>query len=317
MPPRRPEFRASRLAELQQLAHDRGGRCLSRTYVDLTTPMSWVCAAGHRWDTAARVVRAGSWCPTCVGRGVLGLADMKAAARERGGLCLSKVFTGVHTPMRWRCAEGHEWEAPAGRIRRGSWCPRCAGRTELADLQAFAAARGGRCLARHYVHGSSPVRWECAQGHRFTAMWRVVKLGRWCGECRAPRPRKTIAAMQALAARRGGTCLSTRYVRHREQLRWRCAEGHEWAAQPATIATGRWCPTCADTRLGIDFMRKLARERGGRCLSKEYVNGRVHLLWECCNGHRWQASPGNVHNRGSWCPTCAREQARSDARDRR
>lgn len=195
-------------------------------------------------------------------------------------------------------------------------------RERLDGCRALARALGGACLSTEYRGACEELRWRCPEGHEWWASANAVRRGRWCPTCRhknlhAQRKARMIARVRAIAQARGGACLSAAYVNSQTHLRWRCAEGHEWAAQPATIATGRWCPTCADTRLGIDFMRKLARERGGRCLSKEYVNGRVHLLWECCNGHRWQASPGNVHNRGSWCPTCAREQARSDARDRR
>ena len=35
-----------------------------------------------------------------------------------------------------------------------------------------------------------------------------------------------------------------------------------------------WCPVCAGNRkLELKDLRKLARERGGKCLSREYMNG--------------------------------------------
>ena len=54
-------------------------------------------------------------------------------------------------------------------------------------------------------------------------------------------------------------------------------------------------------------MRDLARARGGRCLSQEYVNSNTRIEWECEQGHRWRAVPRTV-SAGSWCPICARNQ---------
>ena len=56
-------------------------------------------------------------------------------------------------------------------------------------------------------------------------------------------------------------------------------------------------------------MRLLAKERGGRCLSKKYLNGSIELEWCCANGHRWKAIPKVLVN-GSWCPTCLTKQSR-------
>lgn len=42
-------------------------------------------------------------------------------------------------------------------------------------------------------------------------------------------------------------------------------------------------------KLGLKLMRTIARERGGRCVSTEYVNASTRLEWECHIGHRWFA----------------------------
>jgi hypothetical protein len=55
----------------------------------------------------------------------LTLAEMQAIARKRGGLCLSEKYEHSKSKLRWRCAEGHEWEAKPNNVRHGSWCPIC------------------------------------------------------------------------------------------------------------------------------------------------------------------------------------------------
>ena len=53
------------IAEMQQMAEERGGKCLSDKYVDLSTKVKWQCAKGHVWEAAIRDIKEGSWCPEC------------------------------------------------------------------------------------------------------------------------------------------------------------------------------------------------------------------------------------------------------------
>ncbi len=57
----------------------------------------------------------------------------------------------------------------------------------------------------------------------------------------------------------------------------------------------------------IEQFRKIATERGGKCLAGVYTNAATKLLWECHKGHQWEAAPYNVKS-GTWCPYCARKK---------
>jgi len=60
------------------------------------------------------------------------------------------------------------------------------------------------------------------------------------------------------------------------------------------------------TKLTIEQMQALARERKGVCLSTAvYVNGKTKLRWRCSESHEWEAAPGNI-KKGHWCPECRR-----------
>jgi hypothetical protein len=114
--------------------------------------------------------------------------------------------------------------------------------------------------------------------------------------------------MQALAKQRGGQCLSRQYLGGKTKLNWKCQKGHCWEAVPSSVRMGTWCPVCAGTmRLTIEDMRKTASERGGECLSDEYVNGRTKLHWRCAEGHKWWAVPDSIRQ-GVWCPICGRKK---------
>lgn len=56
-------------------------------------------------------------------------------------------------------------------------------------------------------------------------------------------------------------------------------------------------------RYTIADMQKLAKARGGSCLSEEYISTAAKLEWQCSKGHRWLATPNNILA-GKWCPTC-------------
>ena len=69
----------------------------------------------------------------------LDIEDMRAAARFRGGECLSTSMTkgGLYTPLKWKCAFGHTFKAAPNLVLRGGhWCPQCAPPPWNYDAQA-------------------------------------------------------------------------------------------------------------------------------------------------------------------------------------
>ena len=310
------------LEEMQRLAESRGGRCLSRCYVNAASKLIWQCSADHRWSATPSQIRKGHWCPFCARVARLTLDELQQIAAKKGGQCLSLVYANSSKLLRWRCVVGHEWQARARSIRAGRWCPACAHnqRLRLGDMQEIARERGGRCLSSRYENGCTALLWECKLGHRWKAPPYRVKngsrrKGTWCPECyhlrRTVHAKRCIEEMMDLALARGGKCLSTAYVGSKSKLLWQCALGHNWQALPSSVVQGSWCPACAhNQRLRLSEFQDLAARRGGACLSCAYVNERKQLRWRCAEGHRWNATPEKV-KRGSWCPTCAIIQRRN------
>jgi hypothetical protein len=235
---------------------------------------------------------------------------MVSLAHGRGGRCISSLYVNSTSPLLWQCAAGHQWRAVPASIRKGSWCPACAGvkRRTICDMRELAEFHGGSCLSEKYVNTTEKLSWRCSAGHEWSAAPFHIKRGHWCPLC-ARVARLTLQEMQRIAAGRFGQCLSTEYVGSSRPLKWRCAGGHEWEARPASIKSGNWCPFCARNRkLELEEMREIALRRGGRCLSKAYKNGRTPLLWECKRRHHWKARPASIKSgarrKGSWCPAC-------------
>jgi hypothetical protein len=50
---------------MHQIAEERGGKCLSATYVDSTKDLEWECKEGHQWPATPSNIKAGKWCKAC------------------------------------------------------------------------------------------------------------------------------------------------------------------------------------------------------------------------------------------------------------
>ena len=203
------------------------------------------------------------------------LRRMNQIAQSRGGKCCAVIYAGANTPMPFECAEGHSWLARPADIVYGSWCMKCA-RAELGKrkrhsieaMHALARSRGGECLSNEYVSALSKLKWRCGDcGHEWEASPSSVIGGSWCRKCcfrkgwesrrkefgergqrgrPGPAPKYSIADMRALAAQRGGECLSSAYVNAFTKLKWRCGScRHVWRAAPNDVRRGTWCPECA------------------------------------------------------------------------
>jgi hypothetical protein len=295
------------IQDMKKIARSRNGKCLSDTYVDAITHLEWKCDKGHKWKAIPAYIKRGSWCPYCNGF-IKTIEDMQEFARKKGGKCLSKKHIGALTKLKWKCEQGHIWEATPASIQSGSWCPYCVGRYKTRkDLQALAKKRGGKCLSKKYTKSTVKYKWQCKKGHTWHALYNNIQQGQWCPYCSGQRV--TIQDMKRIARSRKGKCLSDSYVNSTTHLKWQCEKGHTWRAIPSYIKQGSWCPYCKGLIKTIEDMKELARKQGGKCLSKEYINTVTHLEWKCHRHHRFWMTPSKVQM-GRWCPECRKIDGR-------
>lgn len=242
----------SLLERVRELARQRGGECLSTACRSLAERLTWRCAHGHRFQAVASAVEIGEWCRKCrlLKRG--SREQMDELARERGGLCLSKRYANRMAKLRWRCAEGHVWDATPAMIIDGSWCPACrrqaqigrkATRLTIGDMRAIAVERGGACLSRRYFGNQVHLRWRCFRGHTWSARPNQIRQGGWCPICSYSIP-GTLEGMRALAERHAGRCLTRTWHNHKEPVRFECSRGHRFLLLGVVAKSGVWCPEC-------------------------------------------------------------------------
>lgn len=173
-----------RLDEVNLVAEQRGGRCLSRHYVNALTKLEWQCAHGHRWQATPNHVKRGSWCGKCRGTPVETIAALAVA---RGGRYISTIAeSGSEKRVLVECSKRHRWETRPSTLVAGQWCRICAQakrRFSLNDMQSIATKRGGLCLSTIYTNSKTRLSWQCSKGHRWEALPWSVKACTWCRIC--------------------------------------------------------------------------------------------------------------------------------------
>lgn len=123
------------IEEMQEIAENRGGKCLSTEYINAHTKIAWQCEEGHIWEATPDHIKRGMWCPKCSAKERalkrrLTIEEIRELASQKGGKCLSTTYVDSRTKLTWQCKEGHIWEAVPSSIKSGTWCPKCAWKRE-------------------------------------------------------------------------------------------------------------------------------------------------------------------------------------------
>ena len=142
------------LKTCQEMAKRKGGKCLSKEYINATTKLIWQCEQGHKWKAKPTRINSGQWCMKCAGKSKSSLKEMQKAAKEHGGECLSKEYINNSTKLKWKCRKGHIWMTNPKDVNKGQWCKRCAGlqRKTIEEMQEIAVQRNGKCLSKKYTN---------------------------------------------------------------------------------------------------------------------------------------------------------------------
>lgn len=193
----------------------------------------------------------------------------------------------------------------------------------LTDCNKYAGLKGGKCLSTEYINCRTLMKWKCEHGHEWEAPFYYIKNSKtWCPKCGdISRSEKTTGSKRIFnkitledckkfAEAKGGKCLSTEYFTVKTKMKWECEHGHEWESTFSQLKYNKaWCPICVKKhKHDIELCKKIAIERGGKCLSETYVNNRHNLKWKCECGREWEATLDNIMNRKSWCPICSKKK---------
>jgi hypothetical protein len=180
---------------MHELALERGGKCLSTTYLNNRTKLLWECVKGHQWWARSGNIIRGQWCPECgIKKGAekrkSTIEEMYNLAKAHGGKCHSTKYINNRTKLLWECSKGHKFSATPDSAQQGKWCPICGRenaakkrRFTIGEMQQIAESRNGKCISKIYTNKKTKLLWECSVGHQWEAIPDNIKRGSWCPIC--------------------------------------------------------------------------------------------------------------------------------------
>ena len=296
------------IERIKQQAIERGLECLSDVY-DRKTKLKFRCSKGHEYETTFDSFGQGNGCPVCSKRAKPLIKDIKEFAQSFGYTVLSDEYVHCQEKLIVRCDKGHEYQVTWSNFKRGKRCPYCRGlyRT-LEDIKNFVAenAKGYQCLNDAYVNGKTKLKIRCDKGHEYDVVWNSFQRGSRCPICANNQPR-TIEYVKEMVPKlaEGYECLSDVYVNSNTNLLFRCDKGHEYTANWNHFFTGTRCPKCAGNQSYlISDIKTEVKKYGYECLSDEYNGAHTKLLFQCPEGHQYEATWNNFNNTGNRCPIC-------------
>jgi len=259
--------RLNTIEDCYRLASLQDGYCLSNKYINSHTKYKWRCSLGHIWEAQYGNIYMGQWCPVCDDcKQRNTIEDCYRLAKERDGYFIDTEYKNNTTKYKWKCKENHIWEANYNSILQGRWCPYCSGHPILSiiDCKKLAIKNGGLCLSETYIDAHTKYEWECQNGHRWMAIYNNIQQGKWCPKCSNEKSRCTDEECHSLAEIHDGYFLSSKYVGTQIKYKWKCKNGHIWAATHCSIKRGTWCPKCAKgkrQREIIDIIERILNDK--------------------------------------------------------
>ena len=238
------------------------------------------------------------------------LDELQGLAKSKGGVLVSKSYLGSHRKHRWQCGEGHVWSAAVSKIKSDQWCPECAKNKKktLQDFNSIIVQKGGKLITNKYINVDQLLDIECMEGHLFSLTGRqLLHSNIWCNHCEIKQyaERDIINYVES----KGGRVIELEYTGSRsDECIIECSDLHRWKIKVGLLLERKsWCRSCNGTaKLSIDDMQQYAKSFGGVCVSQEYNSNRENLIWRCVNGHEWTATFGAMKRRLKFCKKCGR-----------
>ncbi len=304
--------------DMHALAVLNEGMCISREYKGISQKLKWKCKFGHIWDARPSWIKQGKWCPKCARnragqqRIKYSIDDMQVLAKKRNGQCLSSQYLGCDKKLEWKCSDGHFWSAPPDRIRRGSWCPKCSKSKHFTEEKCRYIAEQmtglqfpsnrillGRGLEIDLYNADFKIgiEYNGIQHYEFVKGWHKTLEGLSAVQVRdrekAQKCNKLGIALFVIPYTKSKT----------DEMLVNSVKGIMLQSNISIICDKINFVTFYDKLSSLMALKKLAIERGGRCLSKQYISCETKCKFQCKHGHIFNMQPRHVKS-GHWCNEC-------------
>jgi hypothetical protein len=225
------------------------------------------------------------------------------------GIVMLGEYVKATVKAQFQCSEGHTWKTAPGNVLSGHGCPKC-GKKKAADGKRLTAsticerlAGRGIVLLGEHVTANTKTLFQCSEGHTWKATPGSVMGGNGCPHCSGSIPLTKEIVNKRIADR--GFVLLGEYVNSGTKTLFQCNKGHTWEVLPSAIMGGGGCPRCAGQ---VPLSKEIVNSRIanlGFVMLGEYVNVDTKTMFQCGEGHTWEATPYKVMGH-TGCPYCSR-----------
>jgi len=307
----------------QEIASNKKGKCIGGKYINNKSKLLWQCEIGHIWSASYAEIISNRWCPYCSSglyekicrlyfETIFGKSFVKTRPSwlinengnrlELDGYCIELGIAFEHNGMQhyrdveWfggDCNKQKEHDLIKKKIcyDRGISLiiiPSLQEKIKISDLKLFIkneCLNIGIKLPKDY--DDINIDFSCIYSQEFMNIKKDIKNAY------------------------NVNCLSDFYAGSSFKLKWQCECGYKWKEDLANIKhklvkNKDICKMCRIKNYKIKKfyeILKISQSHGGKCLSEYYIRSDKYMLFQCKNGHIWQALPANI-KRGNWCQKC-------------
>jgi len=284
------------------------GIVLLGEYINSDTKTLFQCSEGHTWEAKpTNLIHGGNGCPQCSGNVPLTKEIVNERLADLGIVMLGD-YVNSQTKSLFQNKEGRTWEATPANVMSSNDCQQRTGKIRLTkEIVNERLADRGIVMLDGYEHQKVKARFQCSQGHTWKAVPNNVLFGKGCPKCgsisAANKKRLTVDDVRNRLAGRGIDMVGE-YVNSQTKTLFKCNEDHTWETTPNSVMGGRGCPHCYEKNLPLtkDIVSARIADRGITLLG-DYMGAHVSTLFQCSEGHTWEARPNNIIQ-GKNCPHC-------------
>jgi hypothetical protein len=323
------ENKKDSLETYQNIAVKHGGVCLSTTYTHSKQKLKFRCLNGHEFETTPiNIKHNNQWCLKCsTEKQRSGIEECKELAIKRGGECLDDTYNNQHFKMRWKCGEGHTWEARYLDIKRNNqWCPTCSSGIgericRLFFEELFEAPfpkafpdwlinDSGNKMELDGYNSKYNIAFEHQGEQHYTSKLHYSDNVKLAKRIKDDLTKKTLCEEQGIILieipeipRRLKLddikqCIYDDLIKRNitPELK-KCLASF----QNKSIDHNK-----AYILKPLEPLIDYANKKGGKLLSKSYLGIFEKLEFLCKNGHKFKKAPSHIIHREQWCPICSK-----------
>jgi ribosomal protein S27E len=176
---------------------------------------------------------------------------VKEFVEREGYELLSQDYINSRTKLKFKCPEGHIYDAIFGSFSVGKRCPICRYNRVSEKLKysydyikSQIENEGHKLLSKDYKNVMTKIEVQCPEGHIYEVKYNNFKSGYRCPYC-AGNVKLTYKRVKSEIEKEGYSLLSDNYTNANSKIKVRCPEGHTYEVTYASFYMGRRCPVCS------------------------------------------------------------------------